>query len=265
MSFDMIILQDWTKTASEENWADEDGIEPNAADRHAGPYECWEMVVVHPIEQRNYGVDLKFLGGHWRMRVYYKSIREGLRFVKAIHPSTQDDGENDEEQQAKFIALKYLHRYFQEQLAMYNAICVLHLGQKYTEVCDCEDKDHSQHMKDEFKPLEPYDGTYLRRTPVTAEKLPSKRVNVIMERGKIEEDEMCEWCLGDIDLEAMIRYGLCPTCRSRIPHPDEVVYGTNYDVSDEFLKWRKEKYDKLSEKNKSAPKEGDDDGEEGSR
>jgi hypothetical protein len=260
MSFDLIVLQNWTKTAAEETWGNEEGIPEDAKDRPAGPYECWEMVVVHPIEQRNYGVDLKFLGSHWRMRVYYKSLRDGLRFTKAIFPDATGTKE-EQEQEAKFVALKYLHRYFQEQLAMYNAICVLHLGQKYTEVCDCE-ADHSQHMKDEFKPLQPYDGTYLRRKPA-AERLPSKRANVLMDKERMDEDDMCEWCVGDIDIEAFIRYGLCPVCRASIPHPHDVVYGQNYDVTDEFLKWRKEKYDELSKKNKES--KGDKDEEEGSR
>lgn len=247
MSFDLVILEDWIQVVSEEDWADEEGITEDPADRTSGPYEQWQKRIVHPIEQRTYNVDLKNLGEHWRMRVYYKSIRDGLRFVKALFPSESDLGE------AKFLADKYVHRYFQEQLAMYNAVCILHLGERYTTICECDDKDHSQHLKDEFKPLEPYDGSYVRKK---MDRLPSQRVNKIMHEGLTEED-MCEWCLGNIDIEAMIKYGLCPVCRAHIPHPDAVVYGRNYDVTDEFLKWRKEKYDELNR--------GGEDGEEGSR
>lgn len=260
MSFDLVILRDWEKTASEEDWAHEEGIAKDAVDRPSGPYEAWEMLVVHPIEQRNYGVDLKFLGSHWRMRVYYKSIRDGLRFVKALFPS----GEDETVEEAQFIALKYLHRYFQEQLAMYNAVCILHLGNKYTEICDCDDKDHSQHLEHAFKPLMPYDGQYFRRWKA---KLPARGNKLMLRAGSktadrmvkdgIADKELCEWCVGDIDLEAYIKYGLCPVCRAHIPHPDDVLYGTNYDASDEFLKWRKEQYERLAEENKKGKKETD--------
>lgn len=210
--FDLRILEDWKQTVE---------VEPEEM-TPTGPYSCWEICVMHPVELRKYWMDLKRLETHWRIRVYYKDIRTGHRFMKAIHPTNLDDVD-----EAKFLALKHLTRYFEEQLALYNAVCIIHLGRKHTEVCDCDDSDHSQHLETEQRPLMGYDGMGFAR-----------------KAEKVEGEELCEQCLGTMDLEAFLKWGLCPYCRSPLPHSEEEYYHMvekgRADFQKEYKKTREE-------------------------
>jgi len=187
---DLRVLVDWEEKVTV---ADEE-MTP------VGPFSKWECVIMHPVEMRRYHVDLKKLESHWRMRVFYKDIRSGHRFMRAIFPTEPHDVN-----EAKFLAMKHLNRYFEEQLAMYNAICILHLGQKFTEVCDCDDSDHSQHLENYTQPLLPYDGVGF---PYRARKVEN-------------EGDLCDMCLGETDIEAYMHNDVCPWCRTALPKTEE--------------------------------------------
>lgn len=191
--FECRILKEWVHTVD----VTDEEMTPT------GPFPCWEMVVMHPVELRKYTVDLKKLQTHWRMRVFYKDIRTGHRFMKALFPTDVGDVE-----EAKYLAIKHLNRYFEEQLALYNAVCIIHLGRKHTVVCDCDNMDHSQHLETEQRPLMAYDGMGFARG---AKKNPHK----------VPEEELCEQCLGTMDVEAFLKWGLCPYCRTPLPHNEE--------------------------------------------
>lgn len=149
---------------------------------HDGPvYPKWECEVLHPIEGKKYIVELKKLETHWRMRVFFNTIRQGHRFMKSLFPDNHDSVE-----EVQFVAIKHLELYFEEQLAMYNAICILHIGRKYSDACDCDDTDHAQHLEEWQQPVVPYEGHDL-----------------------------------EVNIEAYLEYNLCPWCRSILPQTDE--------------------------------------------
>lgn len=187
---DLYVIEDWEQVIKIE-----DGEETPT-----GPFNKWEKTVGHPIEQRMYKVDLKKLDTHWRMRVFWNTIRDGHRWMKAIHPSDHHDAD-----EAMFIADKHLHRYFEEQLALYNAVCIIHLGQKFSDECGCDDCDHSQHLRTEQQPLLPYAGADFPRRCQLVEK----------------EGDICDMCAGKIDIEAYIKANLCPYCKEPIPKSQE--------------------------------------------
>jgi hypothetical protein len=135
MGWELRVLKDWYQTKKI--------IE--GEETPVGPFNCWECEVLHPVELRRYKVDLKQLETHWRMRVFFKNIRTGHRFMKAVHPVDLGNA-----QEAQFLALKFLKRYFEEQLALYNAVCIIHIGRKHTGGCEaCDESDHSQHLDTE--------------------------------------------------------------------------------------------------------------------
>lgn len=180
---DIIVLEDWKHVVEVE-----DGEETTA-----GPYNKWDCVVLHPVELRQYFIDLKKVNTHYRMRVFYRDIRSGHRWMKAIHAG--DVGE------AQFIAMKHVNRYFEEQLALYNAVCVIHMGRKYSDICDCDDCDHSQHLYSEQQPLVAYSG-----------------VSVPLRKAQVQESgDICDLCAGKIDLEAYLKHNLCPYCNVALP------------------------------------------------
>lgn len=204
---DLIVEQEWTHVTKVEE-GEETAI---------GPFNKWECVVFHPVELRHYTVDLKKLEGHWRMRVFWRNIRTGHRFMKALFPFGMDDP-----QEAQFLAMKHLNRYFEEQLAMYNAVCVLHLGRKFSDICTCDDKDHSQHLYSEQQPLKAYDGLGLRK----------KKTDILVEEtGSMDpysDPDLCAFCAGSVDIEAFIKHNLCTLCGVPLPTPEEI--GCRKDV-----------------------------------
>ncbi len=214
MSFDLRILEDWKQVVAIE----EDEMTP------VGPFPQWRCVVHHPVELRKYHVDIKQLETHWRMRVFYKSIREGHRFMKALFPYNLKDLE-----EVKFLAIKHLKRYFEEQLALYNAICIIHMGRKYTEVCECHESDHSQHLAEEQQPLLPYDGIAFRRGEHIAKNKEGK--------------DLCKQCLGDMDIEAYLKFNLCPWCQTPLPETEEeykeLLEKSKEDYHEEWMHARK--------------------------
>jgi uncharacterized CHY-type Zn-finger protein len=207
---DLRILHEWEQT----KLVEEKDVTP------VGPFNVWECTIMHPIEMRRYHIDLKKLETHWRMRVYYRSIREGHRFMRAIFPSNPDDAK-----EAQFLAMKFLNRYFEEQLAMYNAICILHVGQKFTELCDCDDSDHSQHLENNMQPLMPYDGVGF---PYRARKVENK-------------GDLCNMCLGESDIEAYMHSDVCPWCRTELPKTEKEFRNLEKLIgSDFYAEYRKQ-------------------------
>jgi hypothetical protein len=203
---DIYIIQDWEQTVS---------VEPDQVTA-VGPFNKWEIIVGHPIEQRQYTIDLKQLDTHWRMRVFWSSIREGHRWMKALHPTNQYDVK-----EAKFLAMKHLNRYFEEQLALYNAVCIIHMGQKYSDECNCNDCDHSQHLRTEQQPLLEYAGGGMPRR-----------------FEKLNEDEVCDMCIGKVDIERYLKHNLCPYCFTVLPKSfeeyEEIVGKMGEDFKEEY-------------------------------
>lgn len=230
---DIRVLEDWEQT----KFVEAHEVTP------VGPFNTWECLVMHPIEMRRYHVDLKKLETHYRMRVYYKTIREGHRFMKSIMPANPED-----EKEAQFIAMKFLNRYFEEQLAMYNAICILHVGQKHTEVCECGESDHSQHLENNMQPLMPYDGVGFPHREVRVEK----------------EGDLCNMCLGKSDIEAYMHSDVCPWCRTELPKTEEEFRNLEDRIgSDFYAEYRKHQVDSRRGTTNPANTEGGADGTDG--
>ncbi len=200
---DILVIEDWEQVVKVED----DEV------THIGPYNKWEIRVGHPIEQRVYTVDLKQLNTHWRMRVFWNQIRVGHRWMKSIHPTNMYD-----EKEAQFLAMKHLNRYFEEQLALYNAVCIIHMGQKYSDACDCDDCDHSQHLLTEQQPLIEYSASLM-----------ALRCERVAEKG-----DVCDKCLGKVDIEKYLKHNLCPYCYCILPKTFEEYDAIQEKMGEDF-------------------------------